>query len=122
MFRGHHPYGVIRHHLAALAALLFVANAATAADPPREMWVKAKCALCHGIDGSGDNDRGKKLHTPDLRAPETQKQSDELLAKAILSGHGRMPSFASQRDETVRLLVVYIRSLNKGSASQAARR
>lgn len=113
---------MIRRHLAALAAVLFAANTVLAADPPREMWVKAKCALCHGIDGSGASDRGKKLHTPDLRAPETQKLSDELLARSILAGHGRMPSFATQRAETVHLLVVYIRSLDKGSVTQAAKR
>ena len=80
---------MIRRPFIVLATLLLLAGAAaaTAADAPREAWVKAKCALCHGLDGSSQTERGKKLHAPDLRAPETQKRSDEALTKAILASH-----------------------------------
>ena len=53
-----------------------------AAETPHALWVKAKCALCHGEDGRGDTPSGKQTHVPDLRSDEVQKKSDEELAKA----------------------------------------
>lgn len=94
------------------AALLLLAPALSAADPAREAWIKAKCALCHGIDGSSQTDAGRQVHAPDLRAEATQKLSDEALTKSIAGGHKRMPSFRKQvNEEKVRLLVAYIRGL-----------
>ena len=113
---------MIRRHFGALAALLLIANTASAVDSPGEVWVKAKCALCHGIDGSSQTERGKKLHAPDLRSPATQKLSDETLARKISSGHERMPSFDTTGAETVRLLVACIRGFAREPAAQAGRR
>lgn len=99
-------------HIIAFASLWFFALVASAAATPREVWVKAKCALCHGIDGSSQTDAGRQTKAPDLRADATQKLTDEALAKSISGGHERMPAFRKQVDaEKVRLLVVYIRGL-----------
>jgi mono/diheme cytochrome c family protein len=103
----------MKRPLLALTGMLFLAPLAMGAEPAaRELWVKAKCALCHGLDGSGDTDQGKRLATPDLRAPEVQKRTDAELEKGVTGGHARMPSFKKQVDAAkVRLLIAYIRSL-----------
>ncbi len=100
---------MIRLRFVALTAILLIGSWASASEMPRQVWVKAKCALCHGIDGSGQTDRGRKLSTPDLRAPRTQNHSDEELARMIASGHRKMPSFLAMTPKGVHLLVSYIR-------------
>ena len=99
---------------AALAVALLLSPLALAGDSPRQVWVKAKCALCHGLDGAGQTDTGKKTNTPDLRTPAIQKLTDAELIARIAGGHRKMPSFSKRMDASMaRLLVQYIRSLKK---------
>jgi mono/diheme cytochrome c family protein len=114
---------MIRRFLMVLACVLLGAPLLWAADSPRLAWVKAKCALCHGIDGKGETDTGKRVHTPDLRKPEIQKLDDEAMIKAINAGHRGMPSFRKQLSaENVRLLVSYIRGFKEAGPAPAPRR
>ena len=95
-------------------SLLGFALTAPAAEAPKATWLRAKCALCHGEDGSGETPEGKKRNVPDLRGQATQKLSDAELTKFIAEGHSRMPSFKVQlTEEQVRALVYYIRSIVK---------
>jgi mono/diheme cytochrome c family protein len=75
---------------------------------------KAKCAVCHGVDGSGNTVMGKKLNVRDLRSPQVQKISDTELNHIIARGKEKMPSFekALGRDQ-VDQLVSYTRELAK---------
>jgi len=104
---------MIRHSAIALTGLLLLTSTASA-ETPRAAWINAKCALCHGMDGSSETDTGRKVKAPDLRAPKTQNRTDEELSAIILAGHKGMPSFRKQADaEKVRTLVTYIRGLAK---------
>jgi mono/diheme cytochrome c family protein len=97
---------------AVVAVALLLAPLALAKDTPRQAWVKAKCALCHGLDGAGKTDTGKKTNTPDLRTPAIQKLSDAEMIAKIAGGHRKMPAFSKRMDaSTARLLVQYIREL-----------
>jgi hypothetical protein len=108
----HSDSRVLRRHVFALAGLLLIVPTVRAAQSSRDVWVRAKCALCHGLDGSSRTDTGRKVQAPDLRAPGTQKLTDQELARIISAGHKRMPSFRTQTNvEKVRLLVSYIRGL-----------
>lgn len=72
---------------------------------------RAKCAMCHGPDGSGSA-VGKSMNVPDLRSPVVQKLPDAQLAQIISYGKGGMPSFKSSLSEDqVHSLVAYVRSL-----------
>lgn len=105
---------MIRRSGIALASLLLIAPLASAAETPQEIWVRSKCALCHGMDGSSQTEHGKKTKAPDLRSDAIQKMTDEQLAASISTGHKGMPSFKKQMDTAkVRLLVAYIRGLRK---------
>lgn len=75
---------------------------------------KAKCAMCHGADGTGKTPMGQKLQIKDLRAPEIQKQSDADLAQAIAKGKGKMTAQEGKlTKEQIPSVVGYIRELAK---------
>jgi mono/diheme cytochrome c family protein len=72
----------------------------------------AKCAMCHGKNGSGDTPMGKNMKVPDLRSKAVQSQSDAALHNLIAKGKGIMPAYGSQLSkEEINDLVAYIRHL-----------
>lgn len=82
----------------------------------REIFL-ARCANCHGIDGSGLTPMGRNLYprTPDLRSPETQNLSDGEIHYIIQNGVQLtgMPAWGSpmtQPDDLWRL-VIFIRGM-----------
>lgn len=75
---------------------------------------KAKCAMCHGPDGSGNTPMGKKMKLRDLRSPEVQKQSDAQITEIIARGKTPMQAYEKQLGkDKIRELVVYLRELGK---------
>ena len=54
---------------------------------------KAKCAMCHGPDGTGQTPTGKMMKVKDLGSAEVQKLTDAELTKIISDGKGKMPVF-----------------------------
>jgi mono/diheme cytochrome c family protein len=74
---------------------------------------KAKCAMCHGADGTGKTPMGQKLNIRDLRSAEVQKQSDAEMSQAIAQGKGKMPAFKALSSGEVKLLAAHIRELGK---------
>jgi mono/diheme cytochrome c family protein len=50
------------------------------------MW-KSKCSSCHGMDGKGDTEKGKKMKIADYSTAAWQKsKTDDAIRKAILEG------------------------------------
>lgn len=81
---------------------------------------KTKCAICHSLDGSGQNATGKSLNVPDLRSEAVQKKSDADLAKMISDGKDNMPSFKENSTEAeIKGLVAYIRELGRQKKAAA---
>lgn len=75
---------------------------------------KAKCAPCHGVDGSGNTAMGKKLNVRDMRSAEVQSKSDAQLYSLIAKGKGKMPGYEkSLSQQQIQQLVAYIRQLGK---------
>jgi mono/diheme cytochrome c family protein len=73
---------------------------------------KAKCATCHGPDGSGGTPMGKSLKVRDLRSDAVQKQTDIELTKVISGGKGKMPPYGKQlSDPDIAAIIAYIRTL-----------
>jgi len=71
---------------------------------------KAKCAMCHGADGSGKPAMGTK----DLGSADIQKMSDADLNTLITNGKGKMPAYKGKlTDAQITDLVSYIRTLKK---------
>lgn len=75
---------------------------------------KAKCASCHGADGSGSTAVGKALKCRDLGSAEVQGQSDAQLLAIITNGKGKMAGFGKTLGaDSCKALVAYVRSLKK---------
>ncbi|MBV9084904.1 MAG: cytochrome c [Acidobacteriaceae bacterium] len=73
---------------------------------------KAKCAACHGPDGSGNTPMGQKMKVRDLRSPEVQKQTDDELAEIITNGKPPMPAYGKSLSAAdIRQVVAYLRSI-----------
>ena len=69
---------------------------------------KAKCAMCHGADGSGKASMGTK----DLGSADIQKMSDADLTGAITNGKGKMPAYKGKlTDADISDVVKYVRTL-----------
>jgi cytochrome c6 len=90
--------------------LMFVLPAMNAQDAAATY--KAKCAGCHGADGTGSA-MGKKMGVHDFTSADIQKMSDEELSDVITNGRNKMPKFPSLKPEEVKELVAYIRAMKK---------
>ena len=108
----------------ALLIGLAISGSALAAGPPDaktvRLW-KSKCASCHGADGKGDTDQGKKMKVGNMATAAFQKSAtDDQLKKAILNGvktekDGVKKAMDGYKDELtpeqVDALVQFIRAL-----------
>ncbi|MFZ5440557.1 MAG: c-type cytochrome [Myxococcota bacterium] len=89
-------------------------------DKKTERLWKAKCASCHGMDGKGQTDKGKKMKVADYSTADWQKgRTDEQIKKAILEGvkaekdgvKQEMDAYKDLTPEQVEQLVLMTRSL-----------
>jgi cytochrome c6 len=92
--------------------LVFAFSAAVRADGAGDF--KAKCAMCHGGDGTGSTATGKALKVRDLGSGDVQGQTDAQLDDIVTNGKGKMPAYKGKlTDEQIKGLVGFIRSLAK---------
>ena len=74
----------------------------------------ARCSICHGVDGRGNTESGRKVKAKDLRAPDVQNQSDDLLMETVLHGFGKMPGFEKKLSpDKIQQVLAYIRELGQ---------
>src|ERR1700722_5295006 len=93
-------------------AIVFVVGASVRADGAGDF--KAKCAMCHGADGTGSTATGKALKVRDLGSADVQGQTDAQLNDIVTNGKGKMPAYKGKlTDEQIKELVGFIRSLAK---------
>ncbi len=108
-----------RLKLISQSALLILALAWSCGLPAKgqsasESLYKAKCAICHANDGSGDTPAGKKLGVRNFRSPEVQKQTDAALTEITVKGKNKMPAFEKKlTNAQIKQLVAYVRELAK---------
>jgi mono/diheme cytochrome c family protein len=75
---------------------------------------KAKCAMCHGADGTGNSPTGKAMKVRDLSSPDVQSQTDAQLTDIVANGKNKMPAYKGKlTDDQIKGLVAYIRGLAK---------
>lgn len=104
----------------ALLALLCAASArAQEVDKKAERNWKGKCASCHGADGKGQTDQGKKMQVEDMTSAAWQKgKTDAQIKNAIENGAKKgdavMEGYKDKLDEaSITGLVHYVRHLGK---------
>lgn len=79
-----------------------------------EATYKAKCAMCHAADGTGNTPVGKTMKVRSLKSPEDVKMTDAELTKATKEGVGKMQGYAGKlTDAQIKGVVAYIRTLQK---------
>ncbi len=99
--------------LFALLTALALPSLASAQGKGQDTF-KAKCAMCHGADGSGATPMGKSMGLKDLGSPAIQGMSDADLTATITNGKGKMPAYKGKlTDAQISDLVSYIRTLKK---------
>jgi cytochrome c6 len=106
----------VRHLLGvALVGALAVSTAAVSqAQDSGAATYKAKCASCHGADGSGNTPAGKSTKALPFSSPDIVKASDDDLIAATKNGKGKMPRYAGKlTDDQIKDVVAYIRTLQK---------
>jgi mono/diheme cytochrome c family protein len=75
---------------------------------------RAKCSVCHGVDGGGQTENGKKLKVPDLRSDKVQNLSDEEMLDSVMNGKGYMPPMGKKYSaDQLRQVIVYVRALGR---------
>jgi len=81
----------------------------------RKLFVR-NCVECHGRDGAGM----EKKHSADLLLPVVRQQSDGTLFWKITNGNlsRGMPSFSKLPELQRWQIVLYLRTLKPGAASQ----
>ena len=96
-----------------LVACLALATSGFAAADGAAVF-KAKCAMCHGADGSASTGMGKTMGLKPLSSPEVQKMSDADLTALVTNGKGKMPAYKGKlTDAQVNDVVKYIRGFKK---------
>ncbi|HEY0946371.1 MAG TPA: cytochrome c [Opitutaceae bacterium] len=105
--------------LLAIVALLPGSAALSAAADAPALWAH-HCAKCHGPEGKGDTNMGKKLKIRDYTDPAVQAQfTDEDVVQAINdgvkdeNGKTRMKAIEGLSPEDTTALVRYVRGLKK---------
>jgi mono/diheme cytochrome c family protein len=95
-------------------AMLLFCVPAVRAQGDAEATYKAKCAGCHGPDGSGSTPAGKAMKARDFHSAEVQKETDAELTGIISIGKNKMPKYADKlKDAEIKDLVAYVRGLGK---------
>lgn len=75
---------------------------------------KAKCQMCHAVDGSGNTPAGKAMKARPLDSPEVLKESDADIIAIIQKGKNKMPAYAGKlTDAQIKDVLVYIHTLQK---------
>jgi mono/diheme cytochrome c family protein len=98
--------------LASLILLVVMTGRPVGAATSGADTYKAKCAACHGQDGSGDTPLGKRMKVRDLRSAEVQKQSTEAITAIVQNGQKAMPAFGkSLAPEQIKDVVTFVRSI-----------
>ena len=94
------------------AAMLTLPLSGLAADGAATF--KAKCASCHGADGSGSSPMGKKMGLRDLGSADVQKQTDAQLTEITAKGKAKMPAYEAKLSaDDIKALVAHMRTLKK---------
>jgi cytochrome c6 len=94
-----------------LVACLALAGTAFAAADGSAIF-KAKCAMCHGADGSASTGMGKSMGLKPLGSPEVQKMSDADMTALVTNGKGKMPALKGKlTDEEISAVVKYVHTL-----------
>lgn len=96
----------------AVFAIISPARRVAAADARSESW-QTYCSVCHGDDGRGQTDEGRKHKARNLTDAKWQETIDDArIVRSITKGHDEMPAFGKKLSEAeIKALAREVRSL-----------
>ena len=96
------------------ATLAFAVAPALRAGDRSENW-QTHCSVCHGEDGKGQTEEGKKKKARNLTNAAWQDTIDDArIVKSITKGHDEMPAFGKKLTAPeIKALAAEVRSLAK---------
>lgn len=96
------------------AAALASASYAADAKAGKEVYDKS-CKGCHGVDGAPNAAIAKmlKVDMKDLKAPEVQAESDDVMKNIVTAGKGKMKPMPAIAGASLDNVVAYTKSLKK---------
>jgi cytochrome c oxidase cbb3-type subunit 3 len=97
---------------AAVFALAASGRPLHAADARSENW-QTHCSVCHGDDGKGQTEEGRKKKARNLTNEKWQDSLDDArIVTSITKGRHDMPSFRKKlTDDEIKALAAEVRSL-----------
>ena len=101
--------------LSAGALLLAGASAPVLAESERSENFQTHCSVCHGDNGKGQTEEGRKKKARDLTNAKWQDTIDDArIVRSITKGHDEMPAFGKKLSEAeIKALAAEVRSLAK---------
>ncbi|MFZ0632554.1 MAG: cytochrome c [Acidobacteriaceae bacterium] len=106
----------MNHRIRTAAMILLAASIAAPAfaQSAGADTYKAKCAMCHGPDGTAATPMGKMMKIPSFKAPDQAKATEASYIATTKDGKGKMPAYNGKlTDGQIKDVVSYIRSLQK---------
>ncbi len=92
----------------AVGLFILIPNLSWAADDGATIY-KTKCAVCHGADATGK----PAAKIPSLMSDDLKKTSDDDLAKSVTEKPKHTAMIKSLAPDQVKMVVQYVRSLQK---------
>ncbi len=100
------------NRIALVVLALALATPTIAMASPGQDVYKAKCAMCHGADGSASTGMGKSMGLKPLGSADVQNMSDADMTALITNGKGKMPAFKGKlTDAQISDVVKYVKTL-----------
>jgi mono/diheme cytochrome c family protein len=97
-----------------LIVMMSLLSSAVNAQSSGEAIYKAKCASCHGPDGTGATPAGKATKSRDFCSEEVKEETDAEWTAIIVKGKSKMPAYDKKiSDAEIKDVVAYIRGLCK---------
>jgi mono/diheme cytochrome c family protein len=97
---------------ALLAAAVLSIGALCFAQSSGESTYKAKCQMCHGVNGAADSTIAKNLKIKPASDADMKKLTAAQMIDSVKNGKNRMPSFKDKlSDAQIKEVVAYFRSL-----------
>ena len=106
----------MNHRIRTAAMILLAASIAAPAfaQSAGADTYKAKCAMCHGPDGTASTPMGKMMKIPSFKAPDQVKATEATYITVTKEGKGKMPAYNGKlTDAQIKEVVSYIRTLQK---------
>ncbi len=106
----------MKNRIRAAAVVLLAASIAAPAfaQSAGAATYKAKCAMCHGPDGTAATPVGRMMKVPSFTSPAAKAASEASLIAITKNGKGRMPAYNGKlTDAQIKEVVSFIRTLQK---------